>query len=243
MSEPNYTIVTISNRQPLEPYYCFMEWQKSVSEYNAIIIQGIGTRYQGLCDKPKFLYRAIKQGVIKTEFTIFCDSWDLVFTDNPDNIIDKFKSFKCDVVISSEKNCFPADLKEEYDKLDSEGSSYKYLNSGMIVGYTDKILEMLEAMEVESIPDDYFDGEKNIHFNDQFEFQKIFIKQPVHIRLDYKQHICNTLHSVKLDELEFIENGAIRNKESGKYPSALHMNGSAKTDGLREPILKHLNLL
>ena len=32
-------------------------------------------------------------------------------------------------------------------------------------------------------------------------------------------------------------------KETGAAPCTLHLNGSSKTDGLREPILKHLNLL
>lgn len=241
MSEPNYTIVTICNRIPTQDYYCFNEWAKSVDGTHGIIISEVGTKYQGLCDKPKFVYRAIKQKAINTEFIIFCDSWDLVFATTPEEIITKFLEFDCDLVISAEKNCFPDDLKDKYDKL-LFTSGYKYLNSGMIVGYTDKLLQTLEAMEVESIPDDYFDGQKNIHFNDQFEYQKIFLKQPVNIKLDYKQKLCNTLHSVTLDELDFSEK-RIRNKETNIYPCAFHMNGSAKTDGLREPILKHLNLL
>jgi len=242
MSEPNYTVVTISNRQPQEYYYCFNEWQKSVQGANGIIIQGIETKYQGLCDKVKFIYRAIKQGVIKTEFIIFCDSWDLVFATTPEVIINKFLEMGCDLIISSEKNPFPLDLKDEYDKLPYT-SSFKYLNSGFIVGYTNKLLELLESMEVEKIPDDYFDGEKNVHFNDQFEIQKAFLKQPVHIKLDYQQQFSRTLHEAKLEELDFSE-PQIRNIETNTYPFTFHMNGNGKSEnGIREAILKHLNLI
>lgn len=241
MSTPNYTIVTISNRIPQEDYYCFTEWQKSVNGTNGIIIQSLDTPYQGLCDKPKFVYRAIKAGVINTEFIIFCDSWDLVFTTTPEEVIEKFLEFNCDLVISAERNCFPNDLKEEYDKLPST-SSFKYLNSGLIVGYTQKLLETLEAMKVEEIPDDYFDGQKNVHFNDQFEYQKIFLQQLVHIKLDYQQILSRTLHEAKLDELDFSE-PRIRNIETNTYPCTMHMNGNGKTSGCREAILKHLNLI
>ena len=59
--------------------------------------------------------------------------------------------------------------------------------------------------------------------------------------MDYEQILCNTLHEVKLHELDFSRKN-ILNIETGFYPGSFHLNGSAKTDGLREPILKHLGL-
>lgn len=242
MSEPNYTVVSICNRYPAESYYCLNSFAKSIEGKNNLIISSIDTQYQGLCDKPKFVYRAIKQGLIKTEFIIFTDCWDLVFATTPEEIIEKFLDFNCDLVISAERNCFPNDLKDDYDKLPST-SSFKYLNSGVIVGYTDKLLETLEAMEVESIPNDYFDGEKNIHFNDQFEYQKIYLKQPVHIKLDYQQVLSRTLHDAKLDELDFTEE-RIRNIETNTYPCTMHMNGNGKSENnIRNTILSHMKLI
>jgi len=247
MTEPNYTIVTICNRIPLENYYCFDSFKKSIEGTHNLIIQAIGTSYQGLCDKPKFVYRAIKLGHIKTKYIIFCDCWDLVFCTTPEEIILKFLSMDCDLVISAERNCFPTDLKDEYDKLPST-SSFKYLNSGMIVGKTDALLYTLEQMKVEEIPDDYFDGQKNVHFNDQFEYQKEFIRSiglaepSVKIKLDYDCTLSMPLHQVTMGDLDFTEE-RIRNVETGRYPCTMHMNGSSKTDGLRLPILNHLNLL
>lgn len=236
-----YTIVTISNRLPTENYYCFREWEKSVQGTNAIVIHGIDTPYTGLCDKAKFVYRAIKKGIVNTDIIIFCDSWDLVFATTPEEIIEKFLEFNCDLVISAEKNCFPNDLKDEYDKLPFT-SDFKYLNSGMIVGYTDKMLQTLEAMKVEEIPNDYWDGEKNIHFNDQFEYMKIYLKQPVHIKLDYQQILSRTLHNAQLYELDFTKE-RIMNISTNSYPCTFHMNGNGKTEnGIRNAILKKLGL-
>ena len=238
----NYTIVTICNRIPRENYYCLQEFENSTKDFYKMVIQSVDTPYQGLGDKPKFVYRAIKKGIIPTKYIIFTDCWDLVFVDTPEEIIEKYKDFNCDLVFSGERNCFPADLKEEYDKLPFT-SSFKYLNSGFIVGETEALLATLEAMKVEEIPDDYWDEEKghNVHFNDQFEYQKIFIQQPVKMLLDYSQTLSQTMHDVGWADID-LTGSKIKNFETGAYPSTIHFNGSGKTNGLQEPILKKLGL-
>lgn len=201
-----YTIFAVCNRRPTEDYYCLDEWEKSTDGFNKLVVAGVGTMYQGLFDKPKFMYRAIKSGVIKTEFIIACDCWDLVFTTTPEQIIEVFKTFNTEIVFSSEKTCFPDDKKEYYDRL-PHTSSYKYLNSGMIVGYTASVLKLLEAMDVEAVPDDYWDNDHMVHFNDQAFYLDWFLKQPVPMKLDYDQKISTTLHAVEMDEIDFSKDG------------------------------------
>lgn len=236
--------MTVANKRPTQPYYCFDEFFKSLQGEEITILGSTPGEYGGLGSKPRLLYSAIKSGEIKEKYLIFCDCFDLVFATKPVELFEHFLKFNVPVVVSAEKNCFPADLKDEYDKLDNFGSPYRYLNSGMIVGETDAVLACLEEMDAKNIPNDYWSAEQNcmINPNDQFEWMKIFLKQPVKIELDYGQLLCNTLHSVKLEDLEFDEFG-IMNKECGCYPMSFHMNGSAKTDGLRKPILKHLKLI
>lgn len=241
MSEANYTIFSVCNRFPVEPYYCLNEWMKSTENTNRLVVSGIGTQYQGLFDKPKFMYRAIKNGVIKTKYIIACDCWDLVFVTSPETIIDVFETFDTEIVFSSERTCFPDSKKEEYDKLPYT-SSYKYLNSGMIVGYAESILKLLESMDVESVPDDYWDGSKNVHFNDQEFYLEHFLKQVVPMKLDYEQKISTTLHAVEIDEIDFSEDG-IMVKETNSFPCTVHGNGSGKTNGLLQASLKHLKLI
>ena len=243
MSEFNYTIVAICSKRPVEDYYCLDEWAKSIDGKNTFVIQAIDNAYGSLCDKPKFVYRAIQRGLIKTKYIIFCDCFDLVFAAPPEEIILKFLQFDADLVISAERNCFPDTYKAEYDKLPAE-SSYKYLNSGMIVGYTDALLKTLEAMKVEEIPNDYWDGElgKNVHFNDQEYYQKSYLDQPVKIALDTQQVLSQTLHEAQLSDLDF-SGQRIRNVETGSYPCTFHMNGNGKSGPCRMPILKHLNLI
>ena len=244
MSEPNYTLFCVSNRVPAEDYYCYDAFMKSTEGMNKLMVAGIGTHYVGLCDKAKFLYRAIKYGHISTKYVIVSDVWDLVFCCQPEEIILRFLEQDCDVWVSAEKNCFPADYKDEYDKLPSP-TEFKYLNSGMIVAYTDKMLELLEEMKIEEIPTDYHDAEKgcNVHFVDQTEYGKAFLRQPVKMKLDYEQKLSRTLHNATLDELDFSEE-RIRNISTNSSPCTIHFNGNGKSENnLRATILEHLNLL
>src|ERR1700741_4438845 len=149
----DFRVVSICNRFPSEPYYCLNEWEKSLQGHQPLIIQSMDSYYQGLGDKPKFVYRAIKRNLIPEKYIIFCDCWDLVFAAKPEDLLSYYhRWFNSPLVISAEKNCFPADLKDNYDNLDYT-SSYKYLNSGMIVGETAALLETLEAMDLDNVQD------------------------------------------------------------------------------------------
>jgi hypothetical protein len=239
----DYTLLSVCSRIPTESYYTLEQWLTSTEGTNRLVVESVGTKYQSLADKPKYLYRLIKDRVITSRFLIFSDCYDLVFAAKPEEILDKFSEFNKPIVIGCERNCFPDDLKAEFDAL-AAPTTFKYLNSGMIVGYTDAIFDLLEAMKVEEIPNDYYDGEKGhwVHYNDQFEYMKAAIKYPQKIALDYQQSLCCNLHQVTIDDLDFSKE-RIRVKETNKYPCAFHLNGSAKTDGLREPILNHFKLL
>jgi hypothetical protein len=241
----SYRIVTICNRFPQEPYYCLTEWFKSLKGEQPLVLGRHPGEYGGLGSKPRLLYKAIKGGLIPEKYLIFCDCFDLVFAVEPKKLFLKYLQFASPLVISAEKNCFPADLKGQYDRLGEDiPSPYKYLNSGMIVGEVEAMLAVLESMDAQNIPNDYWDTEKNcqINPNDQEYYQHEFLKQPVPIVLDRYQILCNTLHSVEPDEFDF-SGEHIFNKATQTFPCSYHMNGNAKTAGLREPILKHLNLL
>jgi len=241
----NYKIVTVSNRFPTEWYYLTKQFFESVKGYNGLLVDYSAFEgWKGLATKPKWLYRAIKEGNIPEKFMIFSDSWDLVFCATPEEILERYESFDSDIVISSERNCFPADLKEYFDSLNPP-TPYKYLNSGFIVGKTEAILACLEAMDLPNVKDDYHCEEMGcaIHSNDQHLWQIIFEKQPVKIALDYYQSLSQTLHDVSIDEFD-LSGERIRNKITNSTPCSIHFNGSSKDRmELREPLLKHLNLL
>jgi len=79
----------------------------------------------------------------KLEDTIvmFTDSYDVVFNSPPSDILNRFRSFKKGVVFSAEKTCWP-DPERAGDYPDAP-TDYKFLNSGGIIGYADKVFELI----------------------------------------------------------------------------------------------------
>ena len=243
MSEKSYTIVTVCTHFPEQNYYCLNEFAKSLRGEPILVLDAAYTNYSGLMSKPKGLYKAISERLIKSHYILFTDCFDFVFSNSPKDLMNRyFNECGGDITISAEKNCFPDNLKKEFDTLPST-TEYKYLNSGMIVGKTDAIFTCLDTMDLTDATNDHFDEEKQVQVNpnDQFEWMKVFIKQPVNISLDYEQKLCNTLHGLTLEDLDFKET-RIKNKNTGEYPASFHANGGAKTSGVLPAILKHLNL-
>ena len=242
----DYTIFTVANKRPAEQYYCFDEFFKSLNGEPVNVLGTTPESYGGLGSKPRLLYEAIKAGHAKTKHIIFCDCFDLVFTSSPRLLFSIYLfCFDSPFVISAEKNCFPSDLKDEYDKLDSLGSPYKYLNSGMIVAETEAMLTVLESMDAKNIPNDYWNGVKMVEPNDQFYYQQEFLKQPVKMELDYNQFLCNTMNMTTQEEIKLETKYSMKqvlNTTTNTYPNSFHFNGGSKTGGLMEPILKHLKL-
>ncbi len=237
-----YTIVTVANQRPVQNYYTFDEHFRSLRGEVPLVLGTHPGEYGGLGSKPRLLYHAIKEKGITTPYIIFNDCFDLVYACEPSNLFLKYQQFASPIVVSAEKNCFPTDLKEQYDALGEDiDTPYQYLNSGMIVGETEAILAVLESMDAKNIPNDYWDGQQMVNPNDQLYWQHEFIKQPVKISLDRYQILCNTLHDVTADELDF-EQDRIFNKTTKTFPCSFHLNGGAKTGGLREPILEKLKL-
>jgi hypothetical protein len=238
-----FSIVTVSTGKPKEPYYTYDEFFESLKRFchaPIVLTPDKGKRF-GLGDKPKLLRKAILDGTITSDIIIFADCYDLVFAFSPEIIIERFKAFNSPFVCSCEKNCFPGDLK---DKFPESHTSYRYLNSGFIVAEKNALLAILESMDLDNVPDDYWSPEKNctIHINDQFLFHEEFIKQPVKMVLDTYQFLSQTMCEVKLEELDLNNHSGILNIETTLRPATFHFNGGSKTSGVREPILKYLNL-
>jgi hypothetical protein len=240
-----FSIVTVSSRRPTESYYCYDEFFASLKRYGhePIVLGQEPGSFKGLGSKPKLLQKAILDKTITTDLVIFTDSWDVVFADSPENIIGAYADFNSPFVCSSEKNCFPSDLKGQFDERCFSPFPYKYLNSGFIVSEKDALLAVLESMDLNNVPDDYIKADGSAHHtNDQFLFQQEFIKQPVKMVLDFNQALSQTMHDVSLDEIVLDDPKGARNKLTGEYSMVYHFNGSAKDSGVREPILNYLGL-
>lgn len=240
----SYRVVTACTRRPREPYYFLDSFIKSLRGHQPLVLDTRFGRWGGLATKTKWLRMALKAGMIPEDIVIVCDCFDFVFARPFDELISSFKDYGHPCVISTEKNYWPEEgLKSDFDKHNFP-TSYKYINSGLIVAEKDALMAILENMDLDNYPDDHLKEDGNMfHSNDQFLYQREFIRQPVPIQIDYLCKISQTLSDLTEDDFMFLEGGRIMNKETQTFPCSFHANGGSKTSGVVPPILAHLNLV
>ena len=152
--------------------------------------------------KFEMLHNYLNSGECTTEYFMCCDAIDVIFVDDPQRVIDIFKSFECDALFMSTHsrdgyNCMP-EVKEWADAVNTKS---RYLNSGVYIGKTSFVKEMFDmAIEyaiphgvtmdeyrkyLESKPEDYPKGSQ-----DQDIFRYIEPKLYPHLKVDYNNQMA-----------------------------------------------------
>lgn len=104
-----------------------------------------------------------------TEYFMFCDAIDVIFQRNPQEVIDIFETFDCEALFMSTisplgYNCMP-EVKEFVDKL-NKGTG-RYLNSGVYIGKTSFVKEMVEEAMKYAIPHGVTMGDYGDYLNSE----------------------------------------------------------------------------
>jgi hypothetical protein len=102
---------------------------------------------------------ALQNDVIKTKYVMWCDCSDVILLEHPLMILDKYKEiFPAKFVFNSERNHYPKDARlssvsdvirdkfknvYNYD-VNKNHTTFKYLNSGLAIGETKILKELLE---------------------------------------------------------------------------------------------------
>jgi len=239
-----HRVVTCCTHRPVQEYYCLNEFIKSLNGHEAINLAGFNiSGWGGLATKTKWLRHALLNNLITDDILIVTDCYDVVFSKPLERLVESYKTYGKPIISSAEKNYWPEEgLKPEFDKYNYP-SSFKYLNSGVIVGERDAFVTVLESMDLDNYPDDHQkeDGQM-FHSNDQFLYGNEMVKHPELIGLDYKCLVNQTMSDVAIEEID-LTGDVIKNIETGSEPCSFHWNGGSKTGGTMQPILKHLNLL
>ncbi|CAF0816227.1 unnamed protein product [Rotaria sp. Silwood1] len=159
----------------------------------------------------------------KTKLILFSDAYDVIFTQSPEVLLDKFEKLKpARVVFGAEDFCWP-DQNLQYDYPLVESNEKRFLNSGGFIGYASDIYEIISSKE--NIDDDE---------DDQLFYTKIFLDETTRTKwsivLDKRADIFMNLNGAA-DEIEL----PVRNDEIYVYnswtdsnPIVIHGNGPAK---------------
>lgn len=221
----NAQVVTVSSHIPSQNYYrydCFLESLRRFAEVPTVL--GTTSPWRGLMTKP-FLYREwLRGGHNTSDRLIICDAWDVLFLAHPHGIGDRCAElFGDSIVFNGERGLWPCgELTNDFP----DTGTWRYLNSGFMCGPADKILALLESMDLESIGVDRRNETNTdwIYPNDQGEIQKVFAKQVVPMVVDTQCQIAMTF-SATADEDFHIHDNVLYNRVTGTTPGVGHFNG------------------
>ena len=157
------TILTCRNEGPLDDRII-----ESLKGYENVSILESSLKYCGLdlvvlrddrlpwrnTFKFEMLYNYLNSGKCKTKYFMCVDAVDVIFVDDPQKVIDIFELFDCEALFMSTNsldgyNCMP-DVKNWVDKMN--GGIGRYLNSGVYIGKTSFIKEMVDEAMKYAIP-------------------------------------------------------------------------------------------
>ena len=137
-----------------------------------------------------------------TEYFMCLDAIDIIWVDEPQKVMDIFKSFNCDALFMSTHStdgysCMP-EVKQWVETINVPG---RYLNSGVYIGKTSFVKEMIEEAMKYAIPhgvtmDDYRDylNSEPVDYpkgsQDQDIFRYIEKKFYPRIKVDYNNQMA-----------------------------------------------------
>ena len=238
-------VVGVSSGIPQDPCYMFREFQESLDRVGHVpLLLGGGSDkgiYGGHGSKVRLLKEAIENGTVDTDYIIFCDTWDVLFTSSPEYILERYLALYGDshLLFCAEKNCFPnSGLSGSHTATES---AFKYLNAGGAIGATSLFHSVLVSMRAETIPDDGMLNGVMFEPSDQNLWMEYHCRRENSIVLDNNCEIFQSMHGV--DPVEFdLTGGVLKNVASNSTPMVLHFNGGSKTGELRNVALNLLKL-
>ncbi|TRY99442.1 hypothetical protein DNTS_022991 [Danionella cerebrum] len=170
--------------------------------------------------KVRLLKSALEEIQEENRVILFVDSYDVVFSSGPKELLKKFQQAKHRVVFSAETLIWPDRHLEDKHPHVREGK--RFLGSGGFIGYAPNLKKMLS--EWSGADSD----------SDQLFFTKIYInaekRKSLNITLDNKCRLFQNLHGA-LDEVVLkFEDGRVRarNLIYDTLPVIIHGNGPTK---------------
>ena len=155
-----------------------------------------------------YLYKINDDDII-----MFVDGYDTFIDVSEDVILERYFSFRKEVVFSSELTCWPdKSLADQFPDPPEYG--YKYLNSGTFIG----TVRELKKIFAEKIQD---------HEDDQLYVQKQYLSGKFDIALDYESYIFMCLSG--LEDSVAIKNNWIVNTDTNCTTCVIHGNGGEYT--------------
>lgn len=214
MNSSDFHIITYSNNDEKLKYL-----KESESLFDVSVNCITSPPWEGYVTKIKGVKKKI-ESFNDDDIIIFIDAFDVLISGYTNEIIEKFKSYNCDILVSTELNCYPPAFKNDIDKIIPNNIKNKYINAGGYMGYVKNIKSFLEWKTINEIEHICQIG------GDQTYIIKYFIENynKVNIKLDTESLIFQSMHLISWKEIDF-RGGRVYNNILNTYPCFVHFNG------------------
>jgi hypothetical protein len=152
-------------------------------------------------------------GLPDTDLALFVDAYDVLVNDTSQKILEVFHSYNCKILFGAEKDLFPHHLKPLESSYPTSPTEFRFLNSGVYIGYVGALKEMIGWAD--------YQGK-----DDQEYFQNYFLSHQDSVALDVHSKLVLNMSKVPWSELK-IQGGQVHHKET---PCLLHFNGMSYLD-------------
>ncbi|XP_053565984.1 procollagen-lysine,2-oxoglutarate 5-dioxygenase 2 isoform X2 [Bombina bombina] len=151
---------------------------------------------------------------------LFTDSYDVIFSGGPEELLKKFQQTNHKVVFAAEGLVWPD--KRLADKYPVVRSGKRFLNSGGFIGYTSHVNKIAQQWDLQDNDDD------------QLFYTKVYInplqRERINITLDHKSNIFQNLNGAVDEVVLTFDNGKarVKNSQYDTLPLLIHGNGPTK---------------
>ena len=188
------------------------------------------SEYKGFTNKIFKMKEAILQNenILENDMILFVDAYDvLCFAGSEQEIMDKFHSYNCELLMGAEMNSYPYGYDDKYPPAGHNPTNYKYINSGGFIGYKSAIVKLYSWKTDAEIIHICSDGGDQTYF---IQYYLAHYNNDNHVKMDYNQSIFQNMFLVSWYDF-VIKNGRLYNTILKQYPCFIHFNGlSYQTD-------------
>ena len=191
------------------------------------------SEYKGYVSKILKIKEIIST-IDKHDIIAFIDAYDvLCFASSESEIIEKFKSYDCNLLIGAEMNSYPYGYDDKYPPT-KYNTNYKFVNSGGYIGYQYALKHLYHWKPENEIIEICKDGGDQTYFIQYYLAH--YNNNNVNCKLDYNQMIFQNMFLVSWYDF-VIKTKRLYNYVLDQYPCFIHFNGLSYETETKENIM------
>jgi len=200
--------------------------KRSAAKQNVNINVLVFDKWNGYVDKIIHMNNAIRD-IPENDIVCFIDAYDVLLFTDENEILEKFREYDCDLLLSAELNCYPGEnihtYADLYRKLKIENmTNFKYVNSGGYIGYKHAIQKIYDWKTIDEIHEISSLGGDQNYFT-QYYLHHAAIPEN-RVKIDMYQRIFQSMYKIQFEGIEFV-NGRLYNNVLKVKPCFVHFNG------------------